>query len=108
MVMKGLLAKFRPEKSDGKMGDSDKEMMRAAYLQSPLRTVKLALNMSKEQYEGLLDALNASLKGEESFQRKKGRKKGFFSIAEEKEIFSEKSNDKQKNNRKRKKKICKS
>ena len=64
MVMKGLLAKFRPEKSDGKMGDSDKEMMRAAYLQSPLRTVKLALNMSKEQYEGLLDALNASLKGE--------------------------------------------
>ena len=46
------------------MGDSDKEMMRAAYLQSPLRTVKLALNMSKEQYEGLLDALNASLKGE--------------------------------------------
>ena len=38
-------------------------MMRAAYLQAPLRTVRLALNMTKEQYEGLLNALNGAFEG---------------------------------------------
>lgn len=59
-VMQGLLKKFRPGSSDDKMGDTDREMMRAAYLQAPLRTVRLALNMTKEQYEGLLAALNGA------------------------------------------------
>ena len=62
-VMQGLLKKFRPGSSDGKMGDTDREMMRAAYLQAPLRTVRLALNMTKEQYEGLLNALNGAFEG---------------------------------------------
>lgn len=59
-VMQGLLKKFRPGSSDDKMGDTDRAMMRAAYLQAPLRTVRLALNMTKEQYEGLLAALNGA------------------------------------------------
>lgn len=59
-VMQGLLKKFRPGSSDDKMGDTDREMMRAAYLQAPLRTVRLALNMTMEQYEGLLAALNGA------------------------------------------------
>ncbi len=58
-VMKGLLAKFRHTDDSEKMG-SDKEMMRAAYLQAPLRTVKLALNMTGEQYEGLLGMLRGA------------------------------------------------
>ena len=62
-VMQGLLKKFRPGSSDDKMGDTDREMMRAAYLQAPLRTVRLALNMTKEQYEGLLNALNGAFEG---------------------------------------------
>ena len=62
-VMQGLLQKFRPGSSDGKMGDTDRSMMRAAYLQAPLRTVRLALNMTKEQYEGLLNALNGAFEG---------------------------------------------
>ena len=62
-VMQGLLKKFRPGSSDDKMGDTDREMMRAAYLQAPLRTVRLALNMTKEQYEGLLAALNGAFEG---------------------------------------------
>lgn len=62
-VMQGLLKKFRPGSSDDKMGDTDREMMRAAYLQAPLRTVRLALNMTKEQYEGLLTALNGAFEG---------------------------------------------
>ena len=62
-VMQGLLKKFRPGSSDGKMGDTDRAMMRAAYLQAPLRTVRLALNMTKEQYEGLLAALNGAFEG---------------------------------------------
>ena len=62
-VMQGLLKKFRPGSSDDKMGDTDRAMMRAAYLQAPLRTVRLALNMTKEQYEGLLAALNGAFEG---------------------------------------------
>lgn len=62
-VMQGLLKKFRPGSSDDKMGDTDREMMRAAYLQAPLRTVRLALNMTKEQYDGLLNALNGAFEG---------------------------------------------
>ena len=62
-VMQGLLKKFRPGSSDDKMGDTDREMMRAAYLQAPLRTVRLALNMTIEQYEGLLNALNGAFEG---------------------------------------------
>ena len=62
-VMQGLLKKFRPGSSDDMMGDTDREMMRAAYLQAPLRTVRLALNMTKEQYEGLLTALNGAFEG---------------------------------------------
>lgn len=60
-VMQGLLKKFRPGSSDDKMGDTDRAMMRAAYLQAPLRTVRLALGMTKEQYVGLLKALNGAL-----------------------------------------------
>lgn len=62
-VMQGLLKKFRPGSSDDKLGDTDREMMRAAYLQAPLRTVRLALNMTTEQYEGLLNALNGAFEG---------------------------------------------
>lgn len=62
-VMQGLLAKFRPGSSDQKMGETDKNMMRAAYLQAPLRTVRLALGMTPDQYDALLSALNGAFGG---------------------------------------------
>lgn len=59
-VLLGLLSKFRPSKTDSNLGDSDRDMMRSAYMQSPLRTVKRALHMTDEQYSGLLSALAAT------------------------------------------------
>lgn len=60
-VMQGLLRKTRPKDDGEKMGKKDDAMMRAAYLQAPLRTVKLALNLSAEQYGGLLKMLCGAL-----------------------------------------------
>ncbi len=62
-VMQGLLKKTRPHDDGEKMGKKDDAMMRAAYMQAPLRTVKLALNLSAEQYNGLLGMLRGSLEG---------------------------------------------
>ena len=60
-VMQGLLKKTRPHDDGEKMGKKDDAMMRAAYMQAPLRTVKLALNLSEEQYRGLLAMLRGAL-----------------------------------------------
>lgn len=60
-VMQGLLQKTRPHDDGEKMGKKDDAMMRAAYLQAPLRTVRLALNLSEEQYGGLLQMLRGAL-----------------------------------------------
>ncbi len=60
-VLQGLLQKNRPQNDGDKLGKHDDAMMRAAYLQAPLRTVRLALNLSEEQYGGLLQMLRGAL-----------------------------------------------
>ncbi len=60
-VLQGLLQKNRPQDDGDKLGKHDGAMMRAAYLQAPLRTVRLALNLTEEQYGGLLQMLRGAL-----------------------------------------------
>ncbi len=60
-VLQGLLQKNRPHDDGDKLGKHDDAMMRAAYLQAPLRTVRLALNLTEEQYGGLLQMLRGAL-----------------------------------------------